>query len=73
MAENNYSFFGGFAVSVLGNFKWLYDLQVFNPQAIALEWAVKVLGTIILGIVGGLAGLFAKDLYKWLKRKFTGY
>jgi hypothetical protein len=38
---------------------------------LAMDFAAKVIGTIILGIVGGLAGLFSKDLYKWLKSKFV--
>ena len=36
----------------------------------ALEWAIKVMGTIILGTIGGLTGLATKDLYQILKRKF---
>ena len=37
---------------------------------IAAEWAIKVIGTVILGTIGGLTGLATKDLYQILKRKF---
>jgi len=62
-----YSFTGGFIISVFGNIGWV--AQIYNPGQIAVEWTVKVFGTLILGVIGGLAGLFAKDLYKWMKDK----
>ena len=52
---------------------WFMPLQVHTGNVaadLALEWAIKVLGTVILGTVGGLTGLATKDLYQILKRKF---
>ena len=37
-----------------------------------LEALMKMGGTIILAVLGGLAGLASKDLYKYLKSKFNG-
>jgi hypothetical protein len=66
MREDITSFGGGFLISVFGNISWILQLTAGD---IAMEWAIKVFGTMILGVIGGLAGLFAKDLYKWIKRK----
>jgi len=33
------------------------------------DFLVKICATIILGIVGGAAGLCGKDLYNWVKTK----
>ena len=76
MNDNQASFLGGFLFSVASHFKWVLTLQVaFVPGTImgqlALEWSVKIIGTLILGIIGGIAGLMAKDIYKALKKKFT--
>ena len=72
--DNLSSFLGGAILGGLGSFRiWLHPLQfqTGNPMGdIAFEWAVKVMGTIILGTIGGLTGLATKDLYQILKRKF---
>ena len=70
LKETWYSFIGGFAVSVLGNWTWLHNLQIHPPNVttLVIEWTIKVFGTLILGVIGGLAGLWAKDIYKWLKK-----
>jgi drug/metabolite transporter (DMT)-like permease len=70
LKETWYSFIGGFAVSVLGNWTWLHNLQIQPPNVttLVIEWTIKVFGTLILGVIGGLAGLWAKDIYKWLKK-----
>jgi len=70
LKETWYSFIGGFAVSVLGNWTWLHSLQINPPNVttLVIEWTIKVFGTLILGVIGGLAGLWAKDIYKWLKK-----
>ena len=64
--ESIYSFGGGFIISVLGNIQWIAQI---NAGGLAIERTIKIFGTMILGIIGGLAGLFAKDLYKYLKDK----
>ena len=69
--ESIYSFGGGFIVSVLGNIQWVAQLNNFSVSHLMVEWTAKVFGTMILGIIGGLAGLFAKDLYKFLKDKYN--
>jgi|688.fasta_scaffold551101_3 hypothetical protein len=70
LKETWYSFVGGFSISVLGNWTWLQNLQVHPPNVNSLlfEWTIKVFGTLILGVIGGLAGLWAKDIYKWMKK-----
>ena len=69
MKEGLYSFGGGFIVSVLANIQWLAQIGNGDVSMLVIEWTVKIFGTMILGIIGGLAGLFAKDLYKYLKGK----
>lgn len=64
--ESIYSFGGGFVISVLGNISWIGQV---NAGGLAMEWMIKIFGTMVLGVIGGLAGLFAKDLYKFLKDK----
>ena len=34
-------------------------------------WFIKIMGTAILGIIGGGAGLLGKDLYKRIKNRIT--
>ena len=80
MNDNAASFFGGFILSFFGNAKWVASLNlvlggVFGgiPYTdIATEWALKVVSTLILGIIGGLAGLIAKDIYRIIKKKKSG-
>jgi hypothetical protein len=72
MKDSVYSFVGGFLISVMGNIDWLLQIHSNNISSLMLEWTAKVFGTMILGIIGGLAGLFAKDLYKYLKEKYDG-
>lgn len=40
----------------------------FDP----LDFGVKVFCTVVLGIFGGAAGLFGKDLYENVKKKVLG-
>ena len=65
--DSVYSFIGGFLVSVFGNIQWIGQIHTMDVKHLVIEWTVKIFGTMILGIIGGLAGLFAKDLYKYLK------
>ena len=67
--DSVYSFIGGFVISVFGNIQWIGQIHNMNVQTLVIEWTIKVFGTMILGVIGGLAGLFAKDLYKYLKGK----
>tara|TARA_Y100000817_G_scaffold276882_1_gene238664 strand:- start:1103 stop:1294 length:192 start_codon:yes stop_codon:yes gene_type:complete len=32
----------------------------------------EVVKVLVLGIIGGLAGMLAKDIYKYIKSKFNG-
>jgi hypothetical protein len=74
MTDNIASFSGGFVAGILGAFRlFTYPIQIYTghqPSDMAIDFAVKVLGTVIIGLLGGLTGLFTKDLYKWLKSKF---
>jgi hypothetical protein len=71
MKDSMYSFIGGFMVSVMGNIEWILQIQTSsNLSNVMIEWTAKIFGTMILGVIGGLAGLFGKDLYKILKRKY---
>jgi hypothetical protein len=65
--DSIYSFAGGFLVSVFGNISWIAQIQNMSVNSLMIEWAIKIFGTMVLGIIGGVAGLFAKDLYKYLK------
>ena len=67
--DSIYSFMGGFIVSVFGNIQWISQIETMSVQSLLIEWTVKIFGTMILGIIGGLAGMFSKDLYKYLKDK----
>jgi hypothetical protein len=46
-------------------------MLVTKDQAImaAAGFAMKIFATLILRIIGGIAGLFGKDIYETLKRK----
>ena len=72
--DNISSFLGGAILGGLASLHfWTISLQIptGSPAGdIAIEWSVKVIGTIILGTIGGLTGLATKDLYQILKRKF---
>lgn len=72
--DNLSSFLGGALLGGLGSFRiWFMPLQIQTGSLagdLALEWAIKVCGTVILGTIGGLTGLATKDLYQILKRKF---
>ena len=74
MQDYGTSFIGGFLFSVFGNISWVWSLQIMpvtKDQAImaAAGFAMKIFATLILGIIGGIAGLFGKDIYETLKRK----
>lgn len=72
--DNSAPFLGGFAMGSWGSIS-LWDsmavyLQVTNLQILEY-YAFKVLGTLVLGLVGGFAGMIAKDLYRYIKIKLT--
>jgi hypothetical protein len=77
MSEDVRGIVGGALFGAIGGLKlFTYPMVPILPTGniagdLALDFAAKVMGTIILGVVGGLAGLFSKDLYKWLKSKFS--
>jgi hypothetical protein len=71
MKDSFLSFFGGFMVAVMGNIEWILQIDPTNNLSnLMIEWTAKIFGTMILGVIGGLAGLFGKDLYKIIKRKY---
>lgn len=74
MNENSAPFLGGFAMGSWGSIS-LWDSMAVYLQVSNLEileyYAFKVLGTLVLGLVGGFAGMIAKDLYRYFKIKFT--
>jgi hypothetical protein len=73
MKDSLYSFIGGFTISIMGNIDWILQIQPTNNLSqLMMEWTAKIFGTMILGIIGGLAGLFGKDLYKYLKDRYDG-
>jgi len=74
MHEYGTSFIGGFLLSVFGNVSWVWSLQLMpmstsEAMTYALGFALKIFATLILGIIGGLAGLIGRDLYNFFKRK----
>jgi hypothetical protein len=74
MNDEQASFLGGFMMAVLGRIDWIWQLHLTLAQSpiagnIALEWGIKVLGTFILGIVGGCGGLVVKWIAYKLKNK----
>lgn len=52
-------------------FNWLMQVDITNAEYMAFAWFVKVLGTIILGVLGGIAGMLGKDIYKTIKQKLN--
>lgn len=72
MSENAAPFTGGFIMASWGSFSILRDLptllQINVPGTLEL-YALKVLGTLLLGAVGGVGGMLAKDLYRFIKNK----
>ena len=74
MQDYGTSFIGGFLLSVFGNVSWVWSLQLMpitshDAYIYATGFVLKIFATLILGIIGGLAGLIGKDLYNFLKRK----
>lgn len=63
MKDKLTAFIGGFIFSTAFNLQMLVEMFA--------DFAVKAITTALLGVVGGLAGIFAKD-YIWpkLKKKF---
>ena len=68
-----YQFTAGFIISVFGNITWILQVHIYSPSQVAFEWFLKVVGTMIMGIIGGMAALFSKDLYKWIKKKVLAF
>jgi hypothetical protein len=74
MHDYGTSFIGGFLLSVFGNVSWIWSLQLMpmsshDAMVYAAGFALKIFATLILGIIGGLAGLIGRDLYNFFKRK----
>lgn len=71
MENNAASFLGGFSLSVLANWQWIFAQIHIDPSDLAMSFAIKVLATLILGVIGGVAGLLGKDLYTGFKKKLN--
>jgi hypothetical protein len=74
MQDYGTSFIGGFLLSVFGNISWVWSLQIppltsHDAYLYAIGFVLKIFATLILGIIGGLAGLIGKDIYNTFKRK----
>ena len=74
MQDYGTSFIGGFLLSVFGNVSWIWSLQLMpkttsEAYTYALAFSLKIVATLILGVIGGIAGLIGKDIYNILKRK----
>ena len=74
MADTISSFLGGALFGFIGAIKiWFLPLQISTGNMaadIAIDFGIKIIGTVILGTIGGLTGLATKDLYLIIKRKF---
>lgn len=78
MNDSIAGFIGGAIAGLLGGIRlFTYPMQVYTGHQaadMAIDFSAKVLGTIILGVVGGAFGVFSKmfaqDLYKHLKDKY---
>jgi CDP-diglyceride synthetase len=71
MSDDNVGFAGGTLLAFIPAYHWLWPLQIetIDPTMLVKLWAMKVFGTIILGFLGGLTGMFGKDVYKIIKTK----
>ena len=73
MSDENVSIFSGILFSLPGAL-WLWPLQIdsLDPSSLMWVWFIKIMGTAILGIIGGGAGLLGKDLKpEFLFKKIT--
>ena len=72
MNEYGSSFIGGFLFSALGNVSWIWSMQILqnlpnNAASFALAFALKIIGTFILGIIGGIAGVLVREAHIYYK------
>ncbi len=75
MENNAASFIGGFILSVMANVHWIFG-QIYphtpsDAAEAAMEFGLKVVATLILGVIGGIAGLLGKDLYASFKKRLN--
>lgn len=76
MNENLTGFASGSFIGVLSGFALeIPDILIkINPVEFAMEFPVRLIATMLLAFLGGVAGLIGKDWYTynfkpWLKRK----
>jgi hypothetical protein len=71
MSDDNISFTFGSLLAAIPAISWLWPLQLHAMDAgsMATIWIIKIFGTIILGFLGGLTGMFGKDVYRIIKTK----
>lgn len=65
--ENTPPFIGGF---IMGGWSSISVWANSHPLFIQ-DFLLNVGSTLVLGLVGGIAGMIAKDGYGYIKKKFT--
>jgi hypothetical protein len=70
MSDDNLSFASGSLLAAIPAFSWLWPLQLhLDPANLATAWMMKVIGTIVLGFLGGLSGMLGKQFFVFIKSK----
>lgn len=69
-ADSRWAVFGGIAFNVPNLLEWLFTpIQIVNFSEFMIQFGIKILTTALLGAVGAIAGVAAKDLYRYVKHK----
>ena len=66
--ENITAIAGGSTFSILTNLGWILQMPVYGNELEIMT--VKIASTVIIGVIGGVAGMIGKDFYGWVKNKF---
>ena len=68
--ENTTAIASGSAFSIASSLGWILQMHV-NGNEIEIM-TVKIASTVIIGVIGGVAGMIGKDFYSWFKNKIKG-
>jgi hypothetical protein len=52
---------------------WIFNPILLDMQGFAIELAMKLFSTILLGAGGAISALFAKDMYRIIKSKIKNH